>query len=88
MIAGAPAGAKDCTPEIDTSEIIVEFRFCDFWCVICCPDSSFCCRVRAGGGMILEKGGGPEGAVGLSQWHRTSLQARGPQQFPKLGPMK
>ena len=49
-----PLGAKDCPPEIDGSEIIVdfqwhfpmdfqwhfpmEFHFCDFWCVILCPE--------------------------------------------------
>ena len=40
-------GAKDCTPEIKTSETSlmdfqwhfpVEFHFYDFWCVIFCPD--------------------------------------------------
>ena len=38
--------AKDCTPEINTSEIIVDFQlhfpmdfhFCDFWCAIFCPE--------------------------------------------------
>ena len=49
-----PAGAKDCTPEINTSEIVVYFRWhaptdctrhlpmefplCDFRCVIFCPE--------------------------------------------------
>ena len=47
-------GAKYCTAEIDTSEIVglqwhvqmdcqwhvpMEFHFCDFWCAICCPAS-------------------------------------------------
>ena len=47
-------GAKYCTPEINTPEIIVgaqwyfpmdgqwhfpmECHVCDFWCVICCPE--------------------------------------------------
>ena len=45
-------GTEDCTPEIDTSEIIVQWMFngifqwmmdvhvCDFWCLIFCPDRS------------------------------------------------
>ena len=40
-------GAKDSTPEINTSEIAVdcqwhfpiEFHLCGFWCVIFCPAS-------------------------------------------------
>ena len=40
-------GAKDCTPEISTSEIIVDFRltfsnrfsFCEIWCVRFCPET-------------------------------------------------
>ena len=54
-------GARYCTPEINTSEIIVDFQwhspmdshFCDFWCVIVCPalpthTQLLLCEVRLG----------------------------------------
>ena len=68
-------GQKICAPEIDTSEIIVDFQwhfpmdferhfpttfhFCDFWCAIFCPEGG---APPVLGGSVRESGHPPNGS--------------------------